>query len=200
MIKGRKRKRSDMMGTNYYFLTKDKALVQEFFARRTDYGITDEEYRLVEDPFLAYEIHICKFSSGWRSLFQVHHCYNSLQKLDQFYLEHRALLEIYDEYNRPIDWNELKQTAIDRVKYTPVPQKWVYEVDTLFLFNKRKTLHTIDCSPEEAELWMPFDHVIYQQTEMEATKRFHLQPSCNLRVKYWSDPDFPVDWTEGEFS
>ena len=39
------------MGTNYYFLTKDKALVQEYFARKTDYGIEDKEYKLIDDLF-----------------------------------------------------------------------------------------------------------------------------------------------------
>lgn len=188
------------MGTNYYFLTKDKALVQEYFARKTDYGVTDEEYRLTDDPYLAYEIHICKFSSGWRSLFQNHHCYSSLKELDLFYQKHCSQLEIYDEYNRLIAWNELKKAAIDRAALAPVPQKWVYELDTLFLSNKNKTLHTIDCIPEEAELWIPFDHVIFQRTEMDATKRIHLNPSFGWMVKYWNDPDYPVDWTEGDFS
>ena len=188
------------MGTNYYFLTKDKALVQEYFARKTDYGIEDKEYKLIDDPYLAYEIHICKFSSGWRSLFQGHHCYSSLKELDLFYQEHSGQLEIYDEYNRLITWTELKKTAIDRATWSPVPQKWVYELDEIFLFNKNKTLHTVECTPEDADLWIPFDHVVFQKTEIEATKRFHLNPSFNLRVKYWNDPDYPVDWTEGDFS
>ena len=81
-----------------------------------------------------------------------------------------------------------------------VPQKWVYELDEIFLFNKNKTLHTVECTPEDADLWIPFDHVVFQKTEIEATKRFHLNPSFNLRVKYWNDPDYPVDWTEGDFS
>jgi len=122
------------MGTNYYFLTKDKALVQEYFARKTDYGIEDKEYKLIDDPYFAYEIHICKFSSGWRSLFQGHHCYSSLKELDLFYQEHSGQLEIYDEYNRLITWAELKKTAIDRATWSPVPQKWVYELDDIFLF------------------------------------------------------------------
>ena len=58
------------MGTNYYFLTRYKALAQECFAPKTVCGVENKEYRLVEDPYLAYEVHICKFSSGWRALFQ----------------------------------------------------------------------------------------------------------------------------------
>ena len=36
------------MGTNYYFLTKDKALVQEYFARKTDYGIRGDQVKISE--------------------------------------------------------------------------------------------------------------------------------------------------------
>ena len=189
-----------MMGTNYYFLTKDKALVQEYFARKTDYGVADDEYRLTDDPYLAYEIHICKFSSGWRSLFQSHHCFSSLKELDLFYLKHSRQLEIYDEYNRLIAWNELKKTAVDRAAQYIAPVKWVYELDDQFQLSNNKTLHTIECTPEEAELWLPFDHIVYQKTEMEACRRFHLKPAFDWRLNYWNDPDYPVDWTEGDFS
>ena len=90
------------MGTNYYFLTRDKALAQECFAQKTVCGVENKEYHLVEEPYLAYEVHICKFSGGWRALFQGHHCYNSLKELERFYLEHSDQLEIYDEYQRLI--------------------------------------------------------------------------------------------------
>lgn len=188
------------MGTNYYFLTRDKALAQECFAQKTDCGVENKEYRLVEDPYLAYEIHICKFSYGWRALFQGHHCYNSLKELDRFYLKHSDQLEIYDEYQRLITWNELRESAIARAKSPPAPQKWVYDLNPLCRYSAKKTLYTIDCTPEEAELWTPFDHVIYQKTEMDACSRLHLPPTYIWRVKYWNDPDYPVDWTEGEFS
>ena len=81
------------MGTNYYFLTRDKAIAQECFARKTDYWVENKEYRLVDDLYLAYEIHICKFSCGWRALFQGHHCYNTLKELERFYLERIDQLE-----------------------------------------------------------------------------------------------------------
>ena len=66
--------------------------------------------------------------------------------------------------------------------------------------NEGKAARSVECTPEDADLWIPFDHVVFQKTEIEATKRFHLNPSFNLRVKYWNDPDYPVDWTEGDFS
>ena len=188
------------MGTNYYFLTRDKALAQECFARKTDYWVENKEYRLVDDLYLAYEIHICKFSCGWRALFQGHHCYNTLKELERFYLERIDQLEIYDEYQRPITWNELREAAIMRAEFSPVPHKWVYDLNPLRRLSDKKALYTVSCAPEEAELWTPFDHVIYQKTEMDACNRLHLPPTYIWRVKYWNDPDYPVDWTEGEFS
>ena len=82
----------------------------------------------------------------------------------------------------------------------PAPQKWVYDLNPLCRYSAKKTLYTMDCTPEDAELWTPFDHVIYQKTEMDACSRLHLPPTYIWRVKYWNDPDYPVDWTEGEFS
>ncbi len=188
------------MGTNYYFMARDKAFVQEYFAKKASYGVTDEEYRLTDEPYLGYEIHICKFSYGWRALFQSHSCYNSLKSLDQFYHEHSALLEIYDEYKEAITWEELKEEAIKRAQREPVPQKWVYDLVDLMPSNKNKTLHTVNCLPEEAELWLPFDHVLYRKTEAEARKRYGIFPWYDMDVKQWNDPDAPVDWMEGEFS
>lgn len=58
------------MGTNFYFMSKDKKLMRENFAVETEYGIHDVEYEIVDEPYLGYEVHLNKLSGGWRALFQ----------------------------------------------------------------------------------------------------------------------------------
>lgn len=42
---------------------------------------------------------------------------------------------------------------------------------------------------------------MYQQTEKEAIERLKVprRYDFELRLKYWNDPDYPFDWTEGDF-
>ena len=37
------------------------------------------------------------------------------------------------------------------------------------------------------------------EKEKQAQKRFHVYERSWRDVKYWEDPDYPFDWTEGEF-
>lgn len=46
---------------------------------------------------------------------------------------------------------------------------------------------------------MPFSHRIYAEKEKQARKRFHVPERPWYTVKYWEDPNYPFDWTEGEF-
>lgn len=46
---------------------------------------------------------------------------------------------------------------------------------------------------------MPFSHRIYAEKEKQARKRFHVPERPWYNVKYWEDPNYPFDWTEGEF-
>lgn len=74
----------------------------------------------------------------------------------------------------------------------------MYEIDTIFN-DSRKTVHTIPCTEQEAEIYMPFCHRIYNEKEKQARKRFKIYDSHGFNVKYWEDPDYPFDWTEGDF-
>jgi hypothetical protein len=47
---------------------------------------------------------------------------------------------------------------------------------------------------------MPFCHRIYEEKEKQARKRFKVDERYWSGEKYWEDPDYPFDWTEGEFS
>ena len=60
------------MGTNFYLMSKSKKLIRENFAVEKNYGVTDVEYELVDEPYLGYQIHLNKLSCGWRPLFQRH--------------------------------------------------------------------------------------------------------------------------------
>ena len=45
------------MGTNYYFMSKNKELMQTCFAGKTECGVLAEEYSIVDEPFLGYHCH-----------------------------------------------------------------------------------------------------------------------------------------------
>ena len=86
------------MGTNYYFMSRNKELMQTCFAEKSEWGVLGEEYTIVDEPYLGYRCHLNKLSCGWRPLFQKHKMFDSFQKLEMFYREHQTDLEIYDEY------------------------------------------------------------------------------------------------------
>ena len=50
------------MGTNFYLMSKSKKLIRENFAVEQDYGITDEEYEIVDEPYLGYQVRLNKLS------------------------------------------------------------------------------------------------------------------------------------------
>lgn len=65
--------------------------------------------------------------------------------------------------------------------------------------NYRPTLHVVHCTEQEAEIHIPFCHKEYDEQEKQARKRFHVYERSWHDAKYWEDPDYPFDWTEGEF-
>ena len=46
---------------------------------------------------------------------------------------------------------------------------------------------------------MPFCHREYNENEKLAKERFHVHDRIWGDEKSWEDPDYPFDWTEGEF-
>lgn len=193
------------MGTNYYFMTRNKELAHKHFAVEHDWGVTDEEYEIVDDPFLGYEIHINKLSCGWRPLFQRHKAFKTWNELEKFYYDHENDLCVYDEYGTLWTFSDYKQHVFDHFARDPLPVKWEYDYESIDLKyhpeTARKHLHTVSCHPEEAELWIPFDHIEYFETEKAAKKKFGVY-SYHIfdDFKYWNDPDYKIDWTEGDFS
>ena len=61
-------------------MTTDKELVNKYF---------NGEYEIVDDPYLGYEIHIGKRSSGWKPLFEAHKkAYGSVSEMIEFIMNH----------------------------------------------------------------------------------------------------------------
>ena len=190
------------MGTNFYMFTKNIKLAHEYFAKKECWGFSEKEYELVDDPELGYWIHLNKCSCGWKPLFQVHKAFRTFLELEMFYKRHEKKLKIYDEYGELYTWEEYKQRIVAHANRQPEPMKWVYDEEKMFNDNI-KTLHTETCLPEEAELWIPFDHLLYAKTEREAAQRF----KCFDYGRYdhcgfysHNDAEYPVDWVNGDFS
>ena len=78
------------MGTNFYLMSKSKKLIRENFAVEKNYGVTDVEYELVDEPYLGYQIHLNKLSCGWRPLFQRHKNIKSFKQLEDFCMKNMA--------------------------------------------------------------------------------------------------------------
>ena len=196
------------MGTNYYFFTKDSDLAHKYFAKHSEWNekdFYDEEYTIVDEPALGYEIHLNKLSWGWRPLFQIHKCFKTFDELKEFYHNHQDSLTIYDEYDQIYKWDEYEKTIIRHSEVTPNPLKWEYSVsnfDREFGRNPKKTLHTVDCSASEAEVWTPFDHLEYDRTRKIAAEKYGVWESWMGSGDFYqyNDPNYKIDWAEGEFS
>ena len=186
------------MGTNFYLVSKSKKLMRKYFAVEKEYGITEEEYKIVDEPYLAYQVHLNKLSIGWRPLFQRHRAIRTFKELKDFCLENKNIVGIYDEYGKKYTWKQYYDRVYSHSKRQPEPFKWVYEIDPFFK-DRGPTLYTVPCSEYEAEIYMPFSHRIYAEKEKQARKRFHVPERPWYNVKYWEDPNYPFDWTEGEF-
>lgn len=162
------------------------------------YFYLGEEYSIVDEPFLGYQCHLNKLSYGWRPLFQKHKAFDSFRKLEEFYREHQADLEIYDEYGKKYSWEEYFETVYEHSRRSTEPVKWVYEVDPMFS-SKEPSLHTVSCCEDEAELYVPFNHMEYEETLNKARSKFCVYERRYGEEKYWNDPKYLFDWTEGEF-
>lgn len=187
------------MGTNFYFMSRNKELVQTNFASKTGNLILNEEYSVVDEPYLGYKIHLNKLSFGWRPLFQRHKEFKTFKELEKFYQTYEADLEIFDEYQKKYSWEEYCKRIHTHSLREKEPVKWVFEADQS-MGDKILTLHTIRCHEEDAELFLPFDHVVYQATERHARRRFRVNQRYYSGQRYWNDPDYLYDWVEGEFS
>ena len=83
------------MGTNVYYLSKNKDAVLKHFGN---------SYELTDFPYLAYEIHVMKRSSGWLPLWQSHENCRSVKDYKAAY--DSGFFEIFDEYGTQYTWED----------------------------------------------------------------------------------------------
>ena len=142
-------------------MTTDKELVNKYF---------DGEYEIVDDPYLAYEIHIGKRSAGWKPLFEAHdNAYTSVSEMLNFIMNHPEI-HIFDEYGESISIAQLKEELID----------WAEN-------QEKRMIHYDDYIDE---IQSPIDHV-------EMDRRDNRNPW--LKIHYWHDKD-GYDFTDRPFS
>ena len=181
------------MGTNYYLFSKNKKTMQDIFGEWGD-------FELVDSPEFGYERHIGKTSCGWKPLLQRSNAFETFNELKQIVESHNDLF-IIDEYNCQYNLDEFEDMLVHHSKQRKEPVKWVLE-ENEFDPLRRMILTTVGCSEEEAELYTPFDHLEYQETENKARTKYHHYNEFNWfrSINYWRDPDYNFDWTEGNFS
>lgn len=90
-----------MMGTNFYFHTKNKTIAEKY---------AGWEYELTDIPDWAYEIHIAKTSCGWLPLFQYRETMPSVKAMKEAY--DTGEFKIYDEYNKEYNWKEFDERVL----------------------------------------------------------------------------------------
>lgn len=182
------------MGTNYYLTTKNRDIAHKYF--------DSDEYVLEDTPDFHYSIHLNKLSCGWKPLFQNHKAFTSFNELKNFYKKHESDLSIIDEYDRSYTWDEYEVEIFDHMNREPEPLKWVYKEDPILGRPGKKYLMTEECEPEEADLWIPIDHIDYSRTQNEAIDLLGAGDAYpwDGADRYHRDPDYKIDWTEGEFS
>lgn len=83
------------MGTNFYMITKNKKLAQQY---------APYSYKLTDEPYFGYEIHVAKTSCGWLPVWQGHKDgINSVAEYKAAY--DTGEFKIYDEYGTEYNWD-----------------------------------------------------------------------------------------------
>lgn len=91
------------MGTNFYLLTKNKKIAEQWSPR----GAT-----LTDFPDFGYEIHIAKTSAGWLPLFQCHE--DTLSSVKDYKKAYdTGAFNIYDEYGNEYDWATFTERVLN---------------------------------------------------------------------------------------
>lgn len=97
------------MGTNFFFITKDKKLKDELFGW--------DEWELTDEPDWGYLIHLAKTSLGWKPLFQGSQSVKSVADIKHLF--DKGAFKIVDEYGEYYDWPAFEKRVIDFNKDNP---------------------------------------------------------------------------------
>lgn len=83
------------MSTNFYMITKNKERAQRY---------APYSYKLTDEPYFGYEIHIAKTSAGWLPLFQAHK--DGISSVAEYKVAYdTGEFRIYDEYGYEYNWD-----------------------------------------------------------------------------------------------
>ena len=123
---------------------------------------------------------------------------NTFKELEEFCLKNKSVISIYDEYGRRYTWKQYFERVYEHSQQKKEPRKWIYDIDSVFP-NCGPRLQNVSCTEQEAEIYIPFCHREYNEKEKLAKERFHVHERLWCKERYWEDPDYPFDWTEGEF-
>lgn len=166
------------MGTNYYMITTDKQFVEENFIN---------EYVLTDVPYFGYEVHLCKCSMGWKTLFECHPmAYTSVKHMIDFLKSNRDKFKIYNEYSDEQDVDKFIDYIVNRDKESP-KNKYIWRKNT---FSKL----TMCDEAEDDYIETPFDHIEYFEFE----KKHNPYANSSWQEKYYNDTE-GYNFVEGCF-
>lgn len=111
------------MGTNYYFKVKNASEIVKQISAISSLISNDTLDRIKAE--LSY-IHIGKSSGGWKPLFQTTNYYKNIEELKMFYANNKDNLQIIDEYETEITYDELSQYLIE---WQPTGKSHVHEAN-----------------------------------------------------------------------
>ena len=102
------------------------------------------------------------------------------------------------QYGRRYTWKQYFEKVYEHSQQKKQPRKWIYDIDSVCP-NCGPRLQNVSCTEQETEIYIPFCHREYNEKEKLAKERFHVNERLWCKEEYWEDPDYPFDWTEGEF-
>lgn len=171
------------MGTNYYIHSKDKQFMTDHFSG---------EYEIVDIPDFGYEVHICKMSFGWRTLFQAHNmAYTSVKHMVEFFRENKNKFTVWDEYGGQQDLEEFIELCLtrDSIRERTDKHKFIWKKSAMSDLTKDD-----DATSDYIET--PFDHIEYMDFEKKHGGGYG---SFDHRDWYWND-DEGFNFMNGDFS
>lgn len=158
------------MGTNYFLYTKDKRLVAEHFPA---------EYTLTDVPDFGYEVHLCKMSAGWKTLFQAHKfAYNSVKEMTAFFRQNKDRITIYDEYDDKHELEEFIDLYTNRDRLTA-------QHSQKLSINAQGGLRGAADDTTESYITTPIDHLEYRNF----MTRGRYYSGFGSGSEYWNDDE-----------
>jgi hypothetical protein len=113
----------------------------------------------LEYPFETPEIYLCSTFSGSNTIFMNNKYYCSFNSLKEFYLKNKELLNIYDEYNKLIIWDDFESEILEKAKVSK--KSHIEEIYNNLPFKYTEALQNgyVDKDYENIE-WFDGDHML----------------------------------------